>query len=269
MNLLELKDLNVEDTGTGRIIVKDISFVLPADSCLAIVGESGSGKSVTCKSIIGINPRNLRASGGIVFNGKETLGMTEGDLRKLRGRRVAIIMQNAMNCFDPSCTIGVFAGEVLKEHFGFDRKETFAVMEDLFKSLLLHDASNIFYKYPHQLSGGMLQRIMIALSIALKPELIIADEPTTALDQIVQAELIRQLLRIRRETGTAMIFVSHDLGLVKKIADHILVMKGGSAVEYGSASGIFLNPQNEYTRYLVSSRKALGGRFREFFREAV
>ncbi|MDR2803720.1 MAG: ABC transporter ATP-binding protein [Treponema sp.] len=269
MNLLEVKNLNVVDVKTGKAVVKNISFNLKNDSCLAIAGESGSGKSVTCKSIMGINARNLTPSGSIIFNGKELLKMPAADLRKIRGRHIAIIMQNAMNCFDPSCTVGVFIGEVMKEHFGFDRKKTFGVMEEICNSLMLHDVSNIFYKYPHQLSGGMLQRIMTALSLALKPELIIADEPTTALDQIVQVELIGQLLKIRAETGTAMIFVSHDLGVVKKISDTILIMKDGLALEYGTTAGIFSNPQNDYTRYLVTSRKALGSRFRELFREAV
>jgi nickel transport system ATP-binding protein len=269
MNLLEVNNLNVVNKKTGTIIVKDISFNLKSNSCLAIVGESGSGKSVTCKFIIGINAHNLAPSGSITFNGKELLTMPANDLRKIRGKHIAVIMQNGMNCFDPSCTVGVFIGEVMKEHFGFDRKKTFRVMEEIFNSLMLYDVSTIFYKYPHQLSGGMLQRIMVALSIALKPDLIIADEPTTALDQIVQAELIRQLFRIRQETGTAMLFVSHDLGVVKKISDTILVMKGGLVLEYGTAFDIFSNPQNEYTRYLVTSRKALGSRFREVIKEAV
>lgn len=269
MSLLEIKDLSVTDRKTGNIIVKNVSFHVETNTCLAIAGESGSGKSVTCKSIVGINAPNLTASGSIIFNGKELLKKTMEDLQKLRGKHIAMIMQNAMNCFDPSCTIGTFITEVLKEHFGFDRRQSFRVIEEIFESLMLRDVSNIFAKYPHQLSGGMLQRIMAALTIALKPELIIADEPTTALDKIVQSELIRQLIKIREELETAMIFISHDLGLVKKISDAVMIMKDGRMVEYGITAELFSNPQNEYTKYLVASKAALDCRFKELFKEAV
>lgn len=269
MNLLKVENLNVMDRKTGKPIVQNISFHVEPGACLAIVGESGSGKSVTCKSIVGINAQNLVPSGCINFNGQELLKMATNDLRRLRGKHIAMIMQNAMNCFDPSCAIGTFIGEVLREHFGFDRKKSFCMMEEIFASLMLRDISNVLSKYPHQLSGGMLQRIMVALTLALKPDLIIADEPTTALDQIVQSELIRQLIKIRQDAGAAMIFISHDLGVVKEISDTILVMKNGGMIEYGTTQDIFLNPQNSYTKYLVDSRTAMGRRFKELFKEAV
>ncbi|MDR2758026.1 MAG: ABC transporter ATP-binding protein [Spirochaetaceae bacterium] len=269
MNLLEVKDLEVRDYKHGKALVEHISFQIKPDNCLAIIGESGSGKSVSCKAIMGINPSGLLSRGSIMFKGEELINKDTRDLRKLRGKSLSMIMQNAMSAFDPSCTIGTFLYEVLQEHLGLNKKDSYRMTAGIFETLMLKDPEDIAKKYPHQLSGGMLQRVMIALSIALKPDLIIADEPTTALDSITQFELIKQMIRIRKETGISLIFISHDLGLVKTLADDIVVMKQGRIVESGSAADIFRGPKSEYAKYLVGTRMALGNKFRTIMREAV
>jgi nickel transport system ATP-binding protein len=269
MNILEVSDLRIEDSKSAKNIVEHISFQVREDSCLAIIGESGSGKSVTCKAVMGINQPNLVSRGSIKFKGEELINKTPRDLRKLCGKNFSMIMQNAMSAFDPSCTVGTFLYEVLKEHLGLNKSKAYLMMTGIFENLMLKSPSDVWRKYPHQLSGGMLQRVMIALSLALKPDIIIADEPTTALDSITQFELIKQLIKIRKETGIALVFISHDLGLVKKLADDIVVMKQGRIVENGNAADIFLNPKNEYTNYLVSTRAALENKFKTIMREAV
>jgi nickel transport system ATP-binding protein len=269
VNILEVKDLQIIDCKYGKTLAEHISFQVKPDSCLTIIGESGSGKSVSCKAIMGINPPNLLSRGSIVYKGEELIGKSSRDLRKLCGKSFSMIMQNAMSAFDPSCTIGTFLYEVLKEHLSLNRKEAYQVMAGIFMTLLLKNPEDICGKYPHQLSGGMLQRVMIALSLALKPDIIIADEPTTALDSITQFELIKQLVKIRKETKIALIFISHDLGLVKKLADDIVVMKQGRIVESGNATDIFLRPKSGYTNYLVSTRAALGNKFRAVMRETL
>lgn len=269
MNVLEVKDLQVRDYKHGKTLVDHISFQVKPDSCLAIIGESGSGKSVTCKAIMGINPSSLLSRGSIMFKGEELINKAPRDMRKLWGKSFSMIMQNGMSAFDTSCTIGTFLHEVLKEHLGLNKKEAYQMMSGIFKSLMLKEPEDIGRKYPHQLSGGMLQRVMIALSIALQPDIIIADEPTTALDSITQFELIKQMIKIRRETGISLIFISHDLGLVKKLADDMVVMKEGRIVELGSAADIFYRPKSDYAKYLVGTRTALGNKFRRIMQEAV
>jgi nickel transport system ATP-binding protein len=260
MNLLEVKNLVISDCKKGHNIIKGISFCLSPDKCLAIVGESGSGKSVSCKAIMKLNSANLISRGNVIFNGKDLLDNSSAEMKTLRGKSISMIMQNGMGAFDPSCIIGTFIHEILNEHFGYDKKTAYKVIGEYMETLMLN-ADNVLGKYPHQLSGGMLQKTMIAISIALKPDIIIADEPTTALDTVVQFNVIEQFIKIRREFGTAMLFISHDLGVIKKLADDIIVMKDGVIVEYGSSADIFLNPQNEYTKYLVTSRLALGKKF--------
>jgi nickel transport system ATP-binding protein len=269
MNILEVSDLWIEDYKSAKNIVEHISFQVREDSCLAIIGESGSGKSVTCKTVMGINQSNLVSRGSVRFKGEELIDKHPRDLRKFCGKNFSMTMQNAMSAFDPSCTVGAFLHEVLNEHLGLNKKDAYRMMTGIFETLMLKSPADVWRKYPHQLSGGMLQRVMIALSLALKPDIIIADEPTTALDSITQFELIKQLIIIRKETGIALVFISHDLGLVKKLADYIVVMRHGRIVEDGSATDIFLNPKNEYTKYLVGTRKALGNKFRAVMREAV
>jgi len=262
MNVLEVENLKVRDMKTDNVIIHDSSFQLKQGSCLAIVGESGSGKSVTCRSIMGLNNAWLRQSGDIVFKGVHLNQLSENEMRKKRGRHLCMILQNGMSAFDPTCVIGVHLKETLFEHFGWSKNEIVEKMKKAMESVLLNNPIEMMNKYPHQLSGGMLQRVMIALALVLEPDIIIADEPTTALDTISQFEVVEQFIQLRERMGSSMIFISHDLGVVKKIADGVLVMKDGEVIEKGSIRTIFSEPVHEYTKYLLSTRLALSNHFK-------
>ncbi|GEB34819.1 MULTISPECIES: ABC transporter ATP-binding protein [Brevibacillus] len=261
MAVLEVADLQIWDSGTNQCLVAGSSFQVKAGSCLAIVGESGSGKSLTCKAIMRLNDSGLRQSGEIRFKGENLLALSEKEMRQKRGKQICLIVQNGMRAFDPSCVVGVHLLETIATHFDWGRDEITTRLTAAMESVMLRNPREIMNKYPHQLSGGMLQRIMIALALVLAPDLIIADEPTTALDAVSAFEVVEQLMALRQNTGCAMIFVSHDLGVVKKIADEVLVMKEGAVVESGAAHQIFSKARHEYTRYLVSNKLALSQRF--------
>lgn len=178
-----------------------------------------------------------------------------------------MILQNGMTAFDPSCVIGVHLRETLAEHFDWSKNEAEVRMKSAMESVMLINPTEIMNKYPHQLSGGMLQRIMIALAIVLEPDIIIADEPTTALDTISQFEVVDQFINLRERIGCSMIFISHDLGVVRKIADEVLVMKNGKIIERGNTEEIFSGAKHEYTKYLVSTRMALSNNFKRIMGE--
>lgn len=268
MNILEVENLNVWDVKTGNEIVYNNSFNLKKGSCLAIVGESGSGKSVTCRSIMRLNKSWLRQSGDILFKGENLNQLSEKEMRKKRGRNLCMILQNGMRAFDPSCVIGVHLKETLAGHFGWSHNEIEGKMRNAMESVMLKNPIEIMNKYPHQLSGGMLQRIMIALALVLEPDIIIADEPTTALDTISQFEVVEQFMKLRERMSCSMIFVSHDLGVVKKIADDVLVMKDGKIIERGNIQAVFSEAQHEYTKYLVSTKEALSNHFKKIMGES-
>ncbi|MDR9796559.1 ABC transporter ATP-binding protein [Aeribacillus pallidus] len=263
MNILEVENLQVTDMNTGQIIIYNSSFRLKKGNCLAIVGESGSGKSVTCRSIMRLNKAWIRQSGYILFKGENLNHLSEKEMRKKRGKNLCMILQNGMSAFDPSCVIGVHLRETLVEHFGWSNTEIEEKMKKAMESVMLKNPIEIMNKYPHQLSGGMLQRIMIALALVLEPDIIIADEPTTALDTISQFEVVEQFIQLRERMGCSMIFVSHDLGVVKKIADDVLVMKDGKIIERGDIQTIFSEAKHEYTRYLVSTRLTVSNHFKK------
>lgn len=263
MNILEVENLQVTDMNTGQIIVYNSSFYLKQGNCLAIVGESGSGKSVTCRSIMRLNKPWIHQSGDIFFKGENVNHLSEKEMRKKRGKNLCMILQNGMSAFDPSCVIGVHLRETLVAHFGWSNQEIETKMKKAMESVMLKNPIETMNKYPHQLSGGMLQRIMIALALVLEPDIMIADEPTTALDTISQFEVIEQFIQLRERMGCSMIFVSHDLGVVKKIADDVLVMKDGKIVERGDISTVFSKAEHEYTRYLVSTRLEVSNHFRK------
>ncbi|MBO0997503.1 ABC transporter ATP-binding protein [Bacillus sp. SD075] len=263
MNILEVKNLRIWDSSTGNMIIHNSSFNLKQGSCLAIVGESGSGKSVTCRSIMKLNKASIHQSGDILFKGENLNNLPEKEMRKKRGKNICMILQNGMSAFDPSCVIGVHLKETLVEHFGRGNKEVEGKMKNAMQSVMLENPIEILNKYPHQLSGGMLQRIMIALALVLEPDIIIADEPTTALDTISQFEVIEQFIKLRERIGCSMIYISHDLGVVRKIADEVLVMRNGEIIERGSIGSIFTNAQHEYTKYLVSTKLRLNNNFKK------
>lgn len=262
-NLLEVKNLHIWDANTGKTIIYNSSFHLKKGSCLALVGESGSGKSVTCRAIMRLNSSSLHQSGDIFLKGENVNTLSKKEMRKKRGRNLCMILQNGMSAFDPSCVIGVHLKETLAEHFNWSKNEMEEKMKNAMESVMLKNPIEIMNKYPHQLSGGMLQRVMIALAIVLEPDIIIADEPTTALDTISQFEVVEQFIKLRERMGCSMIFISHDLGVVRKIGDDVLVMKDGAIIERGSTQAIFSEPQHEYTKYLVSTRLALSNNFKK------
>lgn len=260
MNTLEVSNLRLWDALTDTILVKDSSFQIKPERCLAIVGESGSGKSVTCRAIMRLNRSNIRQSGSIKLNGMNLTGLSDQEMRKQRGRQLCLIMQNGMRAFDPSSVVGNHFKETLKQHYGWSKTEIIAKMAVAMENVMLKDPVTLMNKYPHQLSGGMLQRMMIALAIVLKPTLIIADEPTSALDTLSRYEVMEQFISLKSETGCSMIFVSHDLGAVKRIADDIVVMRT-ARLSSGAAAEIFTNTKHAYTKYLIEAKQALNSHF--------
>ncbi|MFE1625165.1 staphylopine uptake ABC transporter ATP-binding protein CntD [Brevibacillus reuszeri] len=264
MSVLQVDHLKIWDSLTGRMLVTDSSFHLKQGECLAIVGESGSGKSLTCRALMRLNRPGLRQSGDIILEGINLSELPEKEIRKLRGKRLCMIMQNGMRAFDPSRPVGAHLRETLTVHTShWSRTEMTKNVKLAMESVGFKDPTAVMGRYPHELSGGMLQRVMIALAIVLEPDIIIADEPTTALDAITQYEVVEQFEQLRSRLGSSMIFVSHDLGVVKRIADKVLVMKDGEIVEQGETSDIFSGANHPYTRYLVSSKLALQRHFKQ------
>ena len=255
--ILELENVVVKDPRSNEVIVHGSSFVVSKNKCLSIVGESGSGKSMTTKAILGLTNPWLKISGSAKYKGKNLIGLKQSELRKIRGKNICMIPQDAMTSFDPLYTIGYQMIETFVENLGISKEESKKLAIESLDKMLINNPEEVIKKYPHQLSGGMLQRCMIAIAIAMKPDIIIADEPTTTLDSINQREVVEEFKRLRDVTGTSLIFISHDLGVVQSLADDILVMKNGECVEYGTAKKIFENPQHEYTKYLIDTRVSL------------
>ena len=256
-NILDVRDLRVVQRADGQPLVYSISFTLAAGACLGIVGESGSGKTLTCRSLMGLLPPTLAGEGSAVFNGIDLVDAPAEQLRQLRGSKIAMVLQQPMTAFDPLYTMGAQFRETLAAHGAYSPAQAEALAVATFGRVRLEAPHEILRSYPHELSGGMLQRCMIALALALEPQLIIADEPTTALDAETQFEVVQRFQELRAQCNTAMIFVSHDLGVVQRLADAVLVMKDGRCVEYGPAETVFNAPQHEYTQYLIRTRLAL------------
>ena len=256
-NVLEVRDLRVVQRAGGQPLVQGVSFTLAAGACLGIVGESGSGKTLTCRSIMGLLPPTLAGEGSAVCNGIDLVHAPAEQMRQLRGRMIAMVLQQPMTAFDPLYTMGAQFRETLAAHGAYSPAQADALAVAMFGRVRLDAPHEILRSYPHELSGGMLQRCMISLALALEPQLIIADEPTTALDAETQFEVVQRFQELRVQCKTAMIFVSHDLGVVQRLADTVLVMKDGRCVEYGPAETVFNAPQHEYTQYLIRTRLAL------------
>jgi peptide/nickel transport system ATP-binding protein len=254
--------ISAKKEGQWTPIVKDSSFVLNQNEILGIVGESGSGKSVTSLAIMGLLPKGILeiTSGKIAFEGRDISAFSPKDLRNLRGNDIAMIFQEPMSSLNPSLKCGYQVEEILKEHTKLSQKDIKATVLALFEKVKLPDPGKIYNRYPHEISGGQKQRVMIAMAIACKPKILIADEPTTALDVTVQKEIILLLKELQEETGMSILFISHDLSLVSEIANRVLVMYRGEIVEQGNAKDIFENPVNTYTKALISSRPSLNVR---------
>ena len=261
MSLLEVQSLAVRDALTGALLVRDVHFRLEPGTCLGVVGESGSGKSLTCLALLGLTPPSLRVSGSVRFDGIDLLRAGRETVRGIRGKRIAMIVQQPMTAFDPLYSMGAQFLETLRATTPFfSEKESMGRIVAALEMMHIHNSLDVLKKYPYQLSGGMLQRCMIAVALLQRPDIIIADEPTTALDSMNQQEVVAQFRWIREEFGTSLIFVSHDLGVVHQLAQEVLVMKDGVGVEYGG-SELFSAPRHPYTRYLVDTRSTLSKAF--------
>lgn len=261
--LLQVRDLSVSflEGKKKHLLVDKVSFSVQAGQCLGILGESGSGKSMTCKAVLGLLDKNFEVTGSSLFDGGELIGANPEKLRRMRGSRISVVLQNPMSCFDPLYRLGEQMEETIAEHMALSAKAMRSMMVDILTLMRIRDPEDVLRKYPHQLSGGMLQRIMIGLAISLDPELIIADEPTTAIDSISQYAIMQEFLRIKRRGEVSMIFISHDLGVLSLIADKVIVMHDGKAVESGTAQEIFDNATDTYTRHLIKQHRAVMHRF--------
>ena len=255
--LLHVQNLSVDFTVQGRTVqaVKHISFEIGRGETVALVGESGSGKSVSALSILQLLPYPVaqHPGGGIRFDGVELLGQDQAALRRVRGNDISIIFQEPMTSLNPLHTVEKQIAEILSVHRGLTREAARLRALELLRQVGLDRAEERLASYPHQLSGGQRQRVMIAMALANEPKLLIADEPTTALDVTIQAQILALLKKLQRETGMSMLFITHDLGVVRKIADRVYVMTGGEVVEEGPVATVFDAPQHPYTRKLLGA----------------
>ena len=263
--ILKVENLNVTLTyrKTSKKLVENVNFEVHPGECLGILGESGSGKSMTVKSILGLLDKNFHVSGSAVFDGHDLLKESKEELRRLRGSRITMVLQNPMTCFDPLYRIGNQMAETFATHTTWNAQEIRSHCLKILNQMQILNGEEVLQKYPHQLSGGMLQRIMIGIAMALQPELLIADEPTTAIDAITQYEILEDFIRIKKNKNTAMLFITHDLGAISKVADRILVMNSGHIVDSGNFEHIRNHAQDPYTRLLIEKRSAVMHHYRE------
>jgi oligopeptide/dipeptide ABC transporter ATP-binding protein len=263
--LLEVENLSVRFHGESGVVraVDNVSFQVKAGEMLGIVGESGSGKSVTSLSILGLMPPNGRiASGSVRLDGTELVGMKEASLRRIRGGRIAMIFQDPMTSLNPYLTVGEQLAESAMLHRGLSRKDADHRAVELLDRVRIPDAAARLRTYPHELSGGMRQRVMIAMALLGEPELLIADEPTTALDVTIQAEILELLSELRRERGLSVLLITHDLGIVRNVCDRALVFYAGRIVEAAATAALFERPLHPYTLALIESLPRLDRRQR-------
>ncbi|AXC11018.1 Dipeptide transport ATP-binding protein DppD [Acidisarcina polymorpha] len=254
--LLDVKNLSIwfRSAGQERLVVADSSFSIDEGEVLGLVGESGSGKSVTALAVLRLLDPAARIQGLIRFGGIDLLTLQDSELRKRRGREIAMIFQEPMTALNPVMTIGEQVAEAIRAHQpGLSRRQVRRVAIEALESVAIPDAANRYVDYPHQFSGGQRQRILIAMAIANRPRLLIADEPTTALDVTVQAQILELLAELRSQFGLAMLFISHDLAVVSQVADRVMVMRNGMALESGSTAQVFHDPLHPYTASLIGA----------------
>lgn len=262
--ILEVKNLHVDYHYKKRIqpIIKGVDFEVYPGKCLGILGESGSGKSMSLKAVMGLLDKNFSVKGEALYQGQDLLKQSKEGLRSIRGKQMCMILQNPMTCFDPLYRIDSQMAETYAEHFQMGKEEMIQKSIQVLESMQIRNAGEVLKKYPHQLSGGMLQRIMIGLAMSMEPDILIADEPTTAIDAITQYEIMKEFIRIKEEAKTAMVFISHDLGVISQIADEVLVMNQGKVADRGSFHEIMEHAKDPYTRLLVEKKKAVMTRYR-------
>ena len=254
--LLEVKDLNIEfhDHLIPETVVYDFDLELKAGEIVGLVGESGSGKSMSALAIAGLlSRRDMHKRGQILFDGLDLLTCERSKLRKIQGNEISMIFQEPMTSLNPVKRIGWQIEESLRIHTEFNKEERYQKAIEMMKEVELPDPERLYRQYPHELSGGMRQRVMIAAAMICNPRILIADEPTTALDVTIQAQIVELLKRMNREKQTSILFISHDLSLVKQLCERVLVMKGGYIVETGPTQEVFAHPKEEYTQRLIAA----------------
>jgi len=261
--MLEVKNLSTYYYLEEKVVkaVDNINFYLDKGETLGIVGESGSGKSTVALSLLRlIYPPGRIVSGEIVFNQKDLMKLTESEMIKIRGAKISMIFQDPFTSLNPVYTIGDQIAEAIELHQGLTRKEAWKKAIGMLDTVQIKDPALRIKDYPHQLSGGMRQRVMIAMALACQPELLIADEPTTALDVTIQAEILKLLKELRQKFNLSIIYITHNFGIVKEICDRVIVMYQGRVVEEGNTSQVLENPEDPYTKRLIDSLLALRGK---------
>lgn len=254
--LLEVKNLNIEfhDHLIPETVVCDFDLELKAGEIVGLVGESGSGKSMSALAIAGLlSRRDMHKRGQILFDGLDLLTCERSKLRKIQGNEISMIFQEPMTSLNPVKRIGWQIEESLRIHTELNKEERYQKAIEMMKEVELPDPERLYRQYPHELSGGMRQRVMIAAAMICNPRILIADEPTTALDVTIQAQIVELLKRMNREKQTSILFISHDLSLVKQLCERVLVMKGGYIVETGLTQEVFAHPKEEYTQRLIAA----------------
>lgn len=254
--LLEVKDLNIEfhDHLIPETVVYDFDLELKAGEIVGLVGESGSGKSMSALAIAGLlSRRDMHKKGQILFDGLDLLTCERSKLRKIQGNEISMIFQEPMTSLNPVKRIGWQIEESLRIHTELNKEERYQKAIEMMREVELPDPERLYRQYPHELSGGMRQRVMIAAAMICNPRILIADEPTTALDVTIQAQIVELLKRMNREKQTSILFISHDLSLVKQLCERVLVMKGGYIVETGLTQEVFAHPKEEYTQRLIAA----------------
>ncbi len=266
-NILEVKDLHVDIKLHEGVLtpVRGVSFEIAKGETLGLVGESGSGKSLTCKAILGINEKKCKSSGEIIYDAHEKgkidllkLNPTGKEIREIRGKQISMIFQEPMVAFSPMYTIGNQINEATLLHITKDKKKAKEISLEMMKKVGIANAEKRYNQYPHEFSGGMLQRALIAMALVCNPDLLIADEPTTALDVTIQAQILELMKEMQKEFNMAILFITHDLGVVAKMCDRVAVMYLGEVVESADSKTIYANPQHPYTRGLIGSVHKIG-----------
>ena len=270
-NILEVKDLHVDIRMTEGLLtaVRGVNFEMKKGETLGLVGESGCGKSLTCKAILGINDKKCKSSGQILFDSEqhgevELIGLANqrknDKIRSIRGKEISMIFQEPMVAFSPMYTIGSQINEATLLHITKDKKKAKEISMEVMRKVGIANVEKRYDQYPHEFSGGMLQRALIAMALVCNPKLLIADEPTTALDVTIQAQILELMKALQKDFGTAILFITHDLGVVAKMCDRVAVMYLGKIVESADATEIYANPQHPYTRGLIGSVHKIGSK---------
>lgn len=253
--MLELRDLQVHIDGNEIVHIDELD--VPAGTRLGLVGESGSGKTMTAKAIAGLLPNGATVSGTVRFGGRQLLGLSDGELSKIRGGSIGFVFQDPARSLNPMMRVGRQVSEAIRLHTDLEGRAVTDKVVELLEQVQLPDPASLLRRYPHQLSGGQQQRVMIAAAIAADPELLIADEPTTALDVTVQEEILRLLISLSEQRNMSVLFVSHDLGVIRFVCDRVAVIYGGRVVETGSVEQVIAHPRHRYTTALLAANPGL------------